>query len=84
MKNLFKNIEFKNVKIVGYKINPFPYLKLANLFVLTSKFEGLPNVLLEAAVFKKLLFPLIVQQDQKKSYKRVKMVFYLKLEIIEI
>ena len=43
----------KNVKILGFKKNPFPYLKKADIFILTSKYEGLPNVLLEAAVLKK-------------------------------
>ena len=58
--NLYKLIQFINdnkmkkfVKILNFKENPFPYLKKANLFVLTSKFEGLPNVLLEAATLKK-------------------------------
>ena len=43
----------KIVKILNFKKNPFPYLKKADLFLLTSKFEGLPNVLLEAATLKK-------------------------------
>lgn len=56
MKKFIKKYNLKkNVRIVGYKTNPFPYLKLANLFILTSKFEGLPNVLLEAAVLKKII-----------------------------
>ena len=36
------------VRIIPYGKNPFPYYKLAALFVLASKYEGLPNVLLEA------------------------------------
>ncbi len=43
----------KNVKILDFKKNPFPYLKRADIFILTSKYEGLPNVLLEAATLKK-------------------------------
>ena len=51
---LKNNIE-KKVKILRYQKNPYKYLKLAELFVLSSKFEGLPNVLLEAAVLKKFI-----------------------------
>lgn len=38
----------KNVNIIEYVNNPYPYLKKSDLLVLSSKFEGLPNVLLEA------------------------------------
>ena len=41
------------IKIIDYKINPFPYLRASDLFVLTSKFEGLPNVITEAQTLKK-------------------------------
>jgi len=41
--NIIKYIEF-----VGFKKNPFPYYKYADLLVLSSKWEGLPNVVLEA------------------------------------
>jgi len=40
------------VKILPFKKNPYPYLKQSDIFILSSKFEGLPNVLLEAAALK--------------------------------
>ena len=39
---------------MGYK-NPFKYIKQANIFLLTSKFEGSPNVLVEAQYLKKYI-----------------------------
>jgi glycosyltransferase involved in cell wall biosynthesis len=44
---LNNNIE-NNVEFISFKINPFPYYKFADLLVLPSKWEGLPNVVLEA------------------------------------
>ncbi len=41
------NIE-KNVYILSNISNPYPFLKRSNVFVLSSNFEGFPNVLLEA------------------------------------
>lgn len=41
------------VKILNWKKNPYNYLKASDLLVLTSKYEGLPNVLLEAISLKK-------------------------------
>ena len=36
------------VKFVGFQANPYKYLKYADVFVLSSIYEGLPNVMLEA------------------------------------
>lgn len=36
------------VAFSGFQKNPWPYVKHADLFVLSSRFEGLPNALLEA------------------------------------
>ena len=36
------------VSLLGYKDNPYIYLKKAKCFVLSSFFEGMPNVILEA------------------------------------
>ncbi len=36
------------VHFAGYQANPYPYLAQSDLFVLSSRYEGMPNVLLEA------------------------------------
>ena len=50
-----KNNLKKKVKILNWMKNPFPLIKQADLFILSSKFEGLPNVLLESLVLKKFI-----------------------------
>ena len=43
----------ENVVFLGFKINPYVWIKNASLFVHSSKFEGLPTVLIEAMILKK-------------------------------
>ena len=45
----------KNVLLKKFISNPYPYLKLSDVFILSSNYEGLPNVLLEAQCFKKII-----------------------------
>ena len=45
----------KKVKVINFQNNPYKYIAKSNLFILTSTFEGLPNVLLEAITLKKFI-----------------------------
>ncbi len=45
---ILENKLTKNIRLINFKKNPFPYIKLADALILSSKYEGLPNVLLEA------------------------------------
>lgn len=45
----------KKVRIIDYKKNPFPYIKQADFLILTSRHEGLPNILLEAIILNKFV-----------------------------
>ena len=51
LKNKLKNI----VKLVGYKKNPGSYIKISDVFVLSSIYEGLPNILIETLYLKKYI-----------------------------
>ncbi len=56
-KNLEKYIKSNeledSVKLIGFKSNPYKYLKMADLFVCSSKVEGLSTVLCEAIILNK-------------------------------
>lgn len=38
----------EKVHCIGFQKNPYPYIRYADCFVLSSRWEGLPNVLIEA------------------------------------
>ena len=52
---LHKNKLNKIVKLINFKNNPYPSINNSEIFILTSKFEGLPNVLLEAILLNKFV-----------------------------
>ena len=45
----------KKIKILNFLENPYPLIKQTELFILSSKFEGLPNVLLESLALRKFV-----------------------------
>jgi len=47
--NLAKQLKVEDrVKFLGFQSNPYKYMKNAKVLILTSKYEGFPNVILEA------------------------------------
>ena len=45
----------KQVQLIDFQNNPFNLIKSSDVFVLSSLYEGLPNVLLESQVLKKFI-----------------------------
>ena len=54
-KYINKNNLSKQVKLIDFQNNPFNLIKSSDVFILTSLYEGLPNVLLESQVLKKFI-----------------------------
>lgn len=51
LRSMVQELELTSqVFFLGFQANPYAYLRSADLFVLPSRFEGLPNVLIEALV----------------------------------
>ena len=54
------------VRILPFNNNPYPYIKESDVFVLSSLYEGLPNVLLEAMTLKKFIISSNCPTEPKK------------------
>ena len=54
-KFITKNKLSQYVKIIKFKSNPFPIILKSDIFLLSSLYEGLPNVLLEALTLNKFV-----------------------------
>ena len=50
-----KNKLGNKIKVLGFQENPYKFIKKSDVFILTSIFEGLPNVLLESLTLKKFI-----------------------------
>ena len=55
IKYINENNLSKQVKLIDFQNNPFNLIKSSDVFILTSLYEGLPNVLLESQVLKKFI-----------------------------
>lgn len=56
LENLTKDLKIEDkVIFLGFQKNPYPWIENSDLFVHSSKFEGLPTVLIEALALNKLI-----------------------------
>ncbi len=56
LSELIDSLDLSNdIMLVGHKINPFPWIYNSNLFVFSSKFEGMAMVLVEAMILNKAI-----------------------------
>jgi glycosyltransferase involved in cell wall biosynthesis len=63
-----KNLE-ENIKMLGLKENPYPYIKLCDYLVITSDHEGFPVTFLEALVLNKKIISTISVSDEEVNIK---------------
>ena len=66
-----KNKLKKNVQIIFVK-NPYKFMNMSDVLILSSKFEGLPNVLLEAAYLNKYIISSNCKTGPKEIIKEYK------------
>lgn len=50
---ILKNNLIENTELLGFKENPYPYIKNADIFISSSRYEGFPLVLCEAIILRK-------------------------------
>lgn len=53
----------KNIKLLGKKVNPYPYINMADYVILTSDYEGFPVVYMEAITLNKPIITTINVSD---------------------
>ena len=56
IENMIKNEDLQEyIKLLGVKKNPYPWIKNSKLLVHSSRYEGLPTVLIEALILNKIV-----------------------------
>jgi glycosyltransferase involved in cell wall biosynthesis len=55
LKYIAENNLSKQVQLINFQSNPFNLINSSDIFILSSLYEGLPNVLLESQVLKKFI-----------------------------
>lgn len=81
----------ENIKFLGVKKNPYPYMKLADTIILSSDYEGYPVVFVEALILNKPIITTDVSdaiKDIKDKYgkvvdKNVESIYLAMKEFIE-
>lgn len=68
------------IKIINFQNNPYKYIKKSNLFILTSLYEGLPNVILEAIALKKFVISSNCPTGPKEILQNGKYGFLFKIK----
>lgn len=78
------NNNLKNhVKILPYTNNPYVYLRKSQIFILSSLYEGLPNVLIEATLFKLICISYKCKSGPKEILKNGRGGFLVKLHDVK-
>lgn len=70
----------KIVKVIPFQSNPYKYLRQSDLLVLTSLYEGLPNVILEAMTLKKFVISSDCPTGPKEILKNGKLGMLFKIK----
>ena len=64
-----KNNLKKQIKVLNYQNNPYKFIKKTDILILSSIYEGLPNVILEALTLKKFVISSNCPTDTKRDIK---------------
>lgn len=80
---LIKEKKLNNIKLLGAKKNPYPYIKACDILILTSDYEGFPVVYNEAIVLNKPILSTIDVTDDYISINN-RFGYIVKSDIIQL